>query len=724
MASDDHQPEPERSVPADDHGDDGGDAVDTTAESRDATAESRDATAQSRDATAESRDATAQPRDVTTDSDNPAGDSDNPAADSDNPAGDSDNPAGESEGHADTPGLDAERQRICPLVDDAGNQKRLRAWLDDHESYRLVEPAEPLSETDFDVCVVDSRSLRRNADQLRKLKSDVAPVLRPVLLLLPDRDSSVIDVDRGEIADNVTTATVDEIVSLPMRQMELEWRIGALLRMRRQSLEAAERREQLRLFKRATRASGHAIFITDTDGTIEHVNPAFEEITRYTASEAVGETPRILDSGEMSTAFFEELWETICSGNVWEGELINERADGTLYHARQTIAPVVVDGDTEAFVAVQNDVTEQQRREEQLRTRTHAIDEAPVGISITDATQEDNPMVYVNDAFVELTGYARESALGRNCRFLQGEETDPERVAQIGRAIEREEAISITIRNYRRDGTPFWNHLEIAPVRDDEENVVNWIGFQQDVTHRRERTEQLEVLDRVLRHNLRNDLNLIRGRAEMIDVAITDEDSLADEDSLVNEGGLANGKTIQQSAAQIVEASDDLLATTEKERAITEILTEDPRRRELDLGELIEHVARDASERYPDADITFDCPETVIVNATARLEEALEEIVDNAVVHNDSPTPTVEIEGRVTDGTARIRVADDGPEISEDDQKMLLGTGHRTVTRHGSGLGLWLIRLVVTRCGGRVEYDRRDPRGNVVTVELQRRESR
>ncbi len=607
---------------------------------------------------------------------------------------------------------DGEEPQICPLIEDEGNQRRLREWLRGHESYRVVDPAAPLSETTFDVCVIDSRGLHRHAEQLHEMKSTADPVLLPVLLLLPDQKREVIETDRGEIADNVYTATVDEIVSLPMRQVELEWRIGALLRMRRQSLEAAERREQLRLFERAAEASGHAIFITDTDGTIEYVNPAFERITGYTEAEAVGATPRILNSGEMSAAFFEEMWGTIRSGDVWEGELINERADGTSYHARQTIAPVVVDGETESFVAVQNDVTEQKQREEQLRTRTRAIEEAPVGVSITDPTREDNPMVYVNDAFVELTGYSREEVLGRNCRFLQGEETDPERVAQIRSAIEREEPISITIRNYRRDGTPFWNHLEIAPVEDDEGNIVNWIGFQQDVTHRRERTEQLEVLDRVLRHNLRNDLNVIRGHAETISATATAEDDTAD------------GEAITHSAQQIVEGADNLLAETEKERAITEVLTEEPRHRDQDLRQILEQVTSETTDRHPEATIEFDCPETATATATVRVEDALEEIVTNAVVHNDTDSPTVEIDGRVTDECVRIRVADDGPAIPAADREMLLGTGTRTTTRHGSGLGLWLIRLVVARSGGHVDYEPREPRGNVVIVELPRAEPR
>ncbi|WP_253736551.1 PAS domain S-box protein [Halohasta salina] len=143
------------------------------------------------------------------------------------------------------------------------------------------------------------------------------------------------------------------------------------------------------------------------------------------------------------------------------------------------------------------DITERTEREQELLTKSRALDEAPVGIAITDSTTDDE-MVYVNPQFLELTGYPREEVLGRNCRFLQGEGTQPEPVSTLRAAIDSETDASVELRNYRRDGTMFWNHLEIAPVHDETGAVVNYIGFQQDITDRVTQKRELEKRERVL----------------------------------------------------------------------------------------------------------------------------------------------------------------------------------------------------------------------------------
>ncbi|WP_049984431.1 PAS domain-containing protein [Halorubrum sp. BV1] len=125
--------------------------------------------------------------------------------------------------------------------------------------------------------------------------------------------------------------------------------------------------------------------------------------------------------------------------------------------------------------------------DEALKTRT--MDEAPVGITIADATQSDMPLIYVNAAFERMTGYSPSYAVGRNCRFLQGEGTREKPVRQMRAAIENEEPVTVELRNYRRSGELFWNEVTIAPLRDESGAVAYYVGFQQDVT-RRKRAEQ------------------------------------------------------------------------------------------------------------------------------------------------------------------------------------------------------------------------------------------
>jgi PAS domain S-box-containing protein len=126
---------------------------------------------------------------------------------------------------------------------------------------------------------------------------------------------------------------------------------------------------------------------------------------------------------------------------------------------------------------------------------------------VSDPRQPDNPIVFVNDSFCRLTGYPREQIVGRNCRFLQGPDTDPATVARIRAAVQAQEPIEIDIRNHRRDGTPFWNRLLMAPVRDQTGEVAYFIASQVDVTLEWERLEGLEFRNAALLAELSDQLH-------------------------------------------------------------------------------------------------------------------------------------------------------------------------------------------------------------------------
>ena len=117
--------------------------------------------------------------------------------------------------------------------------------------------------------------------------------------------------------------------------------------------------------------------------------------------------------------------------------------------------------------------------------KQQAMDAAPVGITLTDPSLPDNPLVYVNDAYERITGYRREEVIGRNCRLLQGPETREAPVAKMRAAVAEAEPVTVTLRNYRKDGELFWNRVELAPLFDDDGEVAFYVGFQLDVTRRK-----------------------------------------------------------------------------------------------------------------------------------------------------------------------------------------------------------------------------------------------
>lgn len=334
-------------------------------------------------------------------------------------------------------------------------------------------------------------------------------------------------------------------------------------------------------FEHAIEHAGHAVYITEMDGTITYVNPAFEEMSKYSKEQAMGETPRILKSGHQSESYYEELWETILAGEVWEEEVVNMRASGELFHAYQTIAPITDrDGELNGFVAVLTDNTEQ---------------------------------------------------------------------------------------------------------------LVS--------------NQQNQVLSRILRHNLRNELNLIDGYAYQIQKAETAE-MKAENARIIRE----RAKTMERVAAK----------ANRTMRAIQEEVFQDSQW----VCAAVNRVSTKLGEQYPKAVITTDLPDCEI-DVLVTIESVLEELVTNAIQHNDQDTPEVTIQVTIQEDeetpppTVRVTIDDNGPGIPED-ERLVIEKGRESPLLHGSGLGLWFVHWVVTLAGGEITISQRSPWGTCVSLTLPR----
>ena len=167
--------------------------------------------------------------------------------------------------------------------------------------------------------------------------------------------------------------------------------------------------------------------------------------------------------------------------------------DGSTRYFDITVNPITVGAENVGTVASVREATARRERKRDLELKERAMDEANVGITISDPNREDNPLVYVNDGFVDQTGYSREESLGRNCRFLQGDDRDQSALDDLRDAIASEEDITVELRNYRADGEQFWNRLSVTPVYDDDGELVNHVGIQQDVTDIRESQRELRA---------------------------------------------------------------------------------------------------------------------------------------------------------------------------------------------------------------------------------------
>ncbi|WP_460454154.1 two-component system response regulator [Arenimonas aestuarii] len=169
------------------------------------------------------------------------------------------------------------------------------------------------------------------------------------------------------------------------------------------------------------------------------------------------------------------------NAGVWR----HRRKDGSLVWAEVTGHPVELNGKTCRMV-IAHDITGQRAAQERLLLLQRAVESSMNGIVIADAQSDDLPIIYVNPAFEALTGYSSDEATGRNCRFLQGEETCQPELEILRRAVSTGSDCNVILRNFRKDGSLFWNHLFISPVRDDGGNTTHFVGIQNDLTERRQ----------------------------------------------------------------------------------------------------------------------------------------------------------------------------------------------------------------------------------------------
>jgi PAS domain S-box-containing protein len=132
--------------------------------------------------------------------------------------------------------------------------------------------------------------------------------------------------------------------------------------------------------------------------------------------------------------------------------------------------------------------------EEMRRLLDRAVAASSNGIVITDPKAPDNPIVYVNPAFEKISGYTREEVSGHNCRFLQGDHRDQAALEELREALAQERECRVVLKNYRKDGTPYWNELYVSPVHDEEGRLTNFVGIQNDVTQRRRIEDERDTL--------------------------------------------------------------------------------------------------------------------------------------------------------------------------------------------------------------------------------------
>jgi PAS domain S-box-containing protein len=235
------------------------------------------------------------------------------------------------------------------------------------------------------------------------------------------------------------------------------------------------------------------VAVTGLAGEIIYVNNKFCEISGYSQEELIGKNHRATNLDYHPPEFFDDLLETIGNGKVWRGEVCSEAKDGSYYWTDSTVIPLLDDrGKPMKYLAIRFDISDRKKFEATLRLQERAIASSHNGIVITDCLLPNNIVVYVNPAFEKITGYEASEVIGRNCRFLQGTDVFQPEKGILKNAIIKGESCSVVIRNYRKDGSLFWNELNISPIFDGMGKVTHFIGIQTDITARKEAEKDLK----------------------------------------------------------------------------------------------------------------------------------------------------------------------------------------------------------------------------------------
>ncbi|MBF0257974.1 MAG: PAS domain S-box protein [Desulfamplus sp.] len=231
------------------------------------------------------------------------------------------------------------------------------------------------------------------------------------------------------------------------------------------------------------------ILITDKNGVIEYVNPAFTKITGYTKEEAIGKTPSILESGLHTSEFYRTMWDTILKGEVWEGEIINKNKQGELQYQFVRISPMKdSEGNIINYVGIQEDISKQKHDKLQLRILQQAVEKSPVSIVVTD---QNGNISYVNPYFTSLTGYTYKEVIGQNPRILKGNKQSSEFYESLWKTISSGKIWNGELCNIKKNGDEFWEHAIITPISSHGDQIDHYVAVKSDITAARKSEEAL-----------------------------------------------------------------------------------------------------------------------------------------------------------------------------------------------------------------------------------------
>ena len=233
-----------------------------------------------------------------------------------------------------------------------------------------------------------------------------------------------------------------------------------------------------------------SVFTLDLNGNFTSVNRAGCELLLLSEEELLGQHYELAvpeTERERTLTYF----ETAKKGTPQSYEIKVADRMGQLHDLSITNIPIIIDGEVTGVHGVAKEVTEHRANEAKLKVFRSSVHASVNGVVISEANKKGFPVLYVNPAFEKMSGYSLTEMKGISCNILQGPDTDPKVINEIRKALQEKREIKSVIRNYRKDGSMFWNELLIAPVKGPDNKVTHFIGLQSDITERVQREDAL-----------------------------------------------------------------------------------------------------------------------------------------------------------------------------------------------------------------------------------------
>lgn len=394
------------------------------------------------------------------------------------------------------------------------------------------------------------------------------------------------------------------------------------------------------------------------------------------------------------------------------GGTVVERHDNTQSAFYFVSSRSITIGSSTVEVFTLTDITDRERQRRQLVERERALDQRnelyraimAASFSFIFRIDLDDRFSFVSPTVEGFLGYEPDELTGEPISVLASDEGTFREAS--GYFDEVKSGASIQMRDHpvaTQSGRTVYVDMRVVPIYEssvnrDRRTPDDIVGMQvmvQDASQRRQRESLISVINRVLRHNVRNEMTVIRGRAEML----TDE--------------LAGDA--KSNAEAVVQAADRLLDIAESAQDIEANRDLSPELEAIDIAPTIDELVAQVEDHYPDTSLTVDIPETAVAETLPQIETALWELVENAAEHA-GPQPTVDITVTRSGEWVVITIADDGPGLPEKEQEILAG-GKEEPLIHGQSLGLYLAYWIITNLDGEIEI-RRTESGTTITIKL------